>query len=362
MTSLSPLSRRTILFGGCVLAVLHLAQCRPASTSECQAESEFPSSAASPAGQPSARDDPPSQHPIANPPPHLFLAVVDSGIDAAHPLFANAFASTDRLRGIVPDASLADAGPRFLGWNFVEDDPHPDDHTGHGTHVAGILAQELALTEEDSPFRLLVFRTGNQTHHLAHLTRAVELATDLKKAGLQIPLIVLPLEYYPDPREADLLAQFESALQDLLDERTLAVCAAGNKGQNNDDPSGALHCYPSDFALPGLLSVACCNESGHLHALTNFGAVSVDLAAPGFGIESAALRGGTTQSTGSSQSCALVAASAARHWIAAPDQPASAIRQAVLAEARVHPSLVGRTVTNGYLPRPPRDPVADPEQ
>lgn len=51
--------------------------------------------------------------------PAVILAIVDSGIDPNHPEFA---------------------GRILPGYDFVEDDPLPQDECGHGTHVAGIAA------------------------------------------------------------------------------------------------------------------------------------------------------------------------------------------------------------------------------
>jgi subtilisin family serine protease len=351
MPARPPRSSPAILAGAFLLLTL-FPQCRPSETADQAPPTEPPSGSTNP---PDVRDLPRPAPPL----PYFFIAIIDSGIDAAHPLFTGAFAPTESLRAHLPPDLADRAEPIFSGWDLVEDTPHPVDHTGHGTHVAGILARELGLPPEDSPVRLLVLRTGNKIHPLEHLTKAVNLLADCKKTGLPVPLVVLPLEYYLDPQEASAFAEFESALQSLLADDTLAVCAAGNKGQDNDAPSGETHCYPSDFPFPNLLSVACCNDAGHLHPLSNFGSISVDLAAPGFGIDSATLDGGCQTITGSSQACAYVAARAAELWLTDRTQSVETVRRAILALSVVHPSLIHRTATNGYLPRLAPDPPAE---
>lgn len=71
----------------------------------------------------------------------VVIGVLDSGIDVNHP----------DLRG-----NLWFNGPFFNGWNFVNNNPHPTDVTGHGTHVAGVAA----LLKSYMPF-LTTFQTKN---------------------------------------------------------------------------------------------------------------------------------------------------------------------------------------------------------
>ena len=295
----------------------------------------------------------PPEDPAPEPPAPLpdltFIAIIDSGINSSHPLFAKAFAASDLLRPHLPDQLQPPPGAPFLGYDFVGGDTIPEDHTGHGSHVAGIIVQHAF--KEATSNRLLVLRTGDKRHSLARLTQAVRCLTELRNAGLRIPVALLPLEYYPERHEAAELALFEMAVRDLTNAGTLCVCAAGNKSQDNDDPSGTRHCYPSDFPFPNILSVACANNAGHLHPDSNHGAISVDLAAPGFGIESANLKGKTSKRTGSSQASAFVAARALA--LAADHATPASLKAALLKQTRIHPSLVGKTTTNGYLPSAP---------
>src|SRR3989338_6038963 len=57
------------------------------------------------------------------------------------------------------------------------------------------------------------------------------------------------------------------------------IVSAGNQARNNDsDPEKA---FPASYDLPNIISVASTNNKDELSAFSNFGATSVDIAAPG---------------------------------------------------------------------------------
>ena len=58
------------------------------------------------------------------------------------------------------------------------------------------------------------------------------------------------------------------------------VCAAGNEGADND----ATPFYPAGYDLPNIIAVAATDEDDQLASFSNYGANSVDMAAPGVGI------------------------------------------------------------------------------
>ncbi|MEA2156800.1 MAG: thermitase [Solirubrobacteraceae bacterium] len=136
------------------------------------------------------------------------VAVVDSGVDAAHP----------ELAGRVV------AGP-----DFVDGDADPSDPTGHGTHIAGIIAAAsgngIGGAGVAPAARILAIRVlgagddGTATNVAAGINAAVDAGADV---------INLSLNWVQAPASLPLVT---AAMQRASDAGALVVVAAGNDAQ-----------------------------------------------------------------------------------------------------------------------------------
>ena len=125
----------------------------------------------------------------------------------------------------------------------------------------------------------------------------------------------------------------------------LFVVAAGNEGRDTDvKPS-----YPASYALNNIISVANITCDGTLFVDSNYGAVSVDLAAPGTAIYSTAPQGQYGYSTGTSMASPMVTAAAAMLYAQDPSVTLQEVRQLILDTVQPLSALRGKTVTGGTL-------------
>jgi subtilisin family serine protease len=205
------------------------------------------------------------------------VAVIDSGVDVNHPdLQSNIWINT----GEIPNNGIDDDLNGYIddvnGWDFYVNDNDPRDAHGHGTHVAGTIAAVgnngigiagVSWSAQIMPLRFLD-AWGNGT--TANAIAAIEYASNM---GADI----INNSWGGGP--------YVQALKDAIDASdALIVCAAGNSGRNND---GIAH-YPSSYSSTNIIAVAASNQDDQLAWFSNHGAVSVDVAAPGTNIYSAA--------------------------------------------------------------------------
>jgi thermitase len=251
------------------------------------------------------------------------VAVIDTGVDATHP----------------------DLAPNLLpGRDFVAGDDDPSDENGHGTHVAGTIAGNrgngigVAGVADDAakilPLRVL---DGAGSGRVSDVILAYGQAF---QSGAKV--VNLSLGSTTSSRaEHDAIAAFPSML---------FVAAAGNGGPDGvGDDNDAVATYPCAYHLPNVVCVAASDNRDQLAPFSNYGALSVDLAAPGVSIASTWPGGGYSWSSGTSMATPHVAGAAALLWAAAPNAQPIDISSALLAGVDARPAFTGRTVSGGRL-------------
>jgi hypothetical protein len=195
-----------------------------------------------------------------------------------------------------------------------------------------------------------MFRTGDRQHELAPVAAALEAVVAMRSAGFDIPVVLCAFDYRKKPEDGAAYERFALALRKVLESGALCVCAAGNGGLDLDTAPEGTAQYQVAFSHPAMITVAACADTGQLLAASNYGARSVALAAPGLAASSAARDGGQTALSGSSQAAARVAGRLARHAATTKERDPKKLREWLLGEVKIDPSLVGRVASAGFLP------------
>jgi subtilisin family serine protease len=136
----------------------------------------------------------------------------------------------------------------------------------------------------------------------------------------------------------------------------LFVTAAGNGGLDGvGDDNDSKPTYPANYdttagaGYDAVISVAAIRADGGLASFSNYGAVTVDLAAPGVNIASTLPYNRYGAFSGTSMATPHVTGAVALYASKCPQTEPAEIRQAILEATTPTPSLGGKTATGGRL-------------
>jgi len=271
----------------------------------------------------------------------VIVAIIDSGVDAAHPdLAPNIYVNPGEIpgNGVDDDANgyIDDAG----GWDFANKDNDPFDDNGHGTHVAGIVGavgnNRRGVSGVCWRVTLLPvkFLAADGTGFSADAIRAIDYAALM---GAQVM------------NNSWGGGGFSPIMQEAIDAAgaagALFVAAAGNQSANIEVQPH----YPASYVRPNVVAVAATDASDVLAPFSNYGASSVLLGAPGVGILSTFPRGAYGLLSGTSMAAPVVSGAAALLRARDPEMSVSEMVQRLRDGADPVQELATKTISGGRL-------------
>jgi subtilisin family serine protease len=208
----------------------------------------------------------------------VIVAVLDTGVDYRH----------DDLKDNMW-SGLVKHGYDFAGDDdgTNDDDPMPDkpyDEKGHyhGTHVAGTIGAVgdnskgvSGVAQKVSIMALKVFRP-NGYGYSNDIMEALDYVAERVDAGDNI--VAINASYGGGGGSQD--DATNDAIKKLGEKGVVFCAAAGNEGKDID----AEPTYPASYNAENIITVAASDQDDALASFSNFGAKSVDVAAPGTNI------------------------------------------------------------------------------
>lgn len=248
----------------------------------------------------------------------------------------------------------------LIGWNFKSGTNDPMDDQGHGTHVSGTIAAHgnngtgITGVNWAAQVMALKFLGADGSGTSADAIAALNYATEMRQSGVDIG--VTNNSYGGDPYSS----VFHNALVQNRDSGMLFVAAAGNgdwlgRAINNDSTPFYPASYNTDDSSTtadedNVISVAASDSSDNKASWSNYGATSVDLAAPGVDINSLAHANRDYRyNSGTSMAAPHVAGVAALVSGLSPSATHVELRSSLLAGVDQLDSLTGLVATGGRL-------------
>ena len=189
------------------------------------------------------------------------IAIIDTGVDYSNPELSSYIwnnPDTAHLKG--------EHGYDFYNW-----DADPMDDAGHGTHCAGIITS--TLNNENIKIMPLKFLSEDGYGSTYGAISAYNYIYKAQQLGVNV--ISINNSWGGELEAGDEILKYYI---DLVGEQgAVSVCAAGNESVDLQEYATSPACIDS----PYIISVAAANGKGELANFSNYGAVDVDLAAPG---------------------------------------------------------------------------------
>ncbi len=276
----------------------------------------------------------------------LVVAVIDTGVNYLHEDLAdNMWVNQAEFTGVPGED---DDGNGHIDDIYGIDtvgtgDSDPMDDNDHGSHVAGTVgavgnnALGVSGVAQNVSIMAVKFLNSSGSGNTGDAIEAFQYVIDMKQSGVNIKITQNSWGGGP----------FSQGLFDIMNKAgalgILHMAAAGNSGTDND----VTPHYPSSFELPYVVAVAASDHNDARASFSQYGSLSVDIAAPGTNILSTELGDTYGTKNGTSMATPMVSGIAALIASAHPTSTAAQIRRLLLNSIDALPAWEGLVSTGG---------------
>lgn len=296
----------------------------------------------------------------------VVVAVIDSGIDYTHEdLKDNVWINTREVCGNGRDDDDNGYVDDCFGVDTFNEDGDPMDDFWHGTLVASVIGavgnNGKGIAGVNWKVRILACKMIGERHGTLHGTlmdffECARYIKAIKDRGENVVAVNVSLGWV-NMQAPEILGD---AINLLRSAGILMVASAGNLSRDNDQSP----VYPCNFSVEfdNVVCVANSTQSDALHVSSNYGVMSVQVAAPGTGISVALPQNRYSEATGTSLSAPFVTGLAALIKAVNPNATYLEVKNRILSTVDKIPALEGKVTTGGRInaykalgePQPPQ--------
>ncbi|MDD5489250.1 MAG: S8 family serine peptidase, partial [Candidatus Moranbacteria bacterium] len=260
---------------------------------------------------------------------NVAVAVIDSGVNTKH---------KDLKKNLTAGSAK--------GRNFEFPKKKMADNDGHGSFISGIIAAMANNKRGVSG--------GSFFNHLRVMPLRFDFTTSQAIEALNYAnakgVSVVNASWGSYGEEG-----LDLALKDAISQYPgVFVTASGNEGYDHESGDANQKMYPCDFELSNIICVGATDQNGNLADYSDFGATSVDVAAPGGSSDSPLIglsksKSGYDEAEGSSLSAAFVSAEAGLLFSKYPNLSSAQIIEIIKNSVDTNASLAGKVLSGGKV-------------
>ncbi|WP_394524937.1 S8 family peptidase [Lacrimispora sp. JR3] len=277
----------------------------------------------------------------------VIVAIIDTGIDINHQELKNAiWTNPGETNGDGIDNDGNGYTDDIHGWNFFSGNNRvfSGSEDSHGTHAAGTIGADRGA------YGIAGITDNN-------FVKIMPLKALGGKEGIGTPDAVIQAIRYAEANGASICnlsmgtsSYSEELAQTIKNSSMLFVVSCGNGGISGLGYDTDINpVYPASLPYDNVLSVANILFDGSLSKDSNFGAASVDIAAPGTYILSTIPGNGYGFMSGTSMAAPMVTGVAAMLYSYRTDISLSDVKQILLNSSRKLETLNGKILSGGLL-------------